>query len=229
MVLSAAELSALLLSLKIGFVAATFSLPFAIAFALLLARVAFTGRWIVDAVLRLPLVLPPVVIGYLLLIAFGRNGVIGSALLSCCDISFSFRWTGAALASAIMAFPLMVRAMRLSIEAIDRRLEASAATLGANPVFVFLTITLPLSAPGLLAAYILGFAKALGEFGATITFVSNIPGETQSLPLAIYSAMQMPDGDPLVIRLALMSIFISVIAIGGSEWIASRMRKRGPA
>ena len=229
MVLSSAEYSALFLSLKIGFVAATCALPAAIGFAYLLARTNFRGRWLVDSVIHLPLVLPPVVIGYLLLIGFGKNGPIGSSLFACCGISFSFRWTGAALASAIMAFPLMVRAMRLSIEAIDRRYEQSASTLGASPLFVFLTITLPLSAPGLLAAYIIGFAKALGEFGATITFVSNIPGETQSLPLAIYSAMQTPNGDPMVIRLALISIAISAFAIGGSELIAARMRKRGAA
>lgn len=227
MVLSPAEYSALYLSLKIGIVAATCSLPVALAFAYLLARVNFRGRWLVDSIIHLPLVLPPVVIGYLLLVGFGKNGVIGSALIACCDMSFSFRWSGAALASGIMAFPLMVRAMRLSIDAIDQRLEQSASTLGASPGFVFLTITLPLSAPGLLVAYIIGFAKALGEFGATITFVSNIPGETQSLPLAIYSAMQTPNGDSMVIRLSLISIAISAIAIGGSELIATRMRKRG--
>ena len=226
MVLSAAEFDAFFLSLKIGIVAATGALPFALIIAYVLVRYSFPGRWLLNTVVHLPLVLPPVVIGYLLLIAFGRKGIIGSALESCCNISFGFRWTGAALASAIMALPIMVRAIRISIELLDRRLEQSAATLGASPAFVFFTITLPLVAPGLIAAYILGFAKALGEFGATITFVSNIPGETQGLPLAIYSAMQSPDGNSIVIHLALLSIAISVIAIGGSEWLADRMHKR---
>ena len=226
MVLSPAELSALVLSIKIGLVAASVALPFAIASAWVLARVNFPGRWLFGAILHLPLVLPPVVIGYLLLIGFGRNGLIGSVLLSCCNLSFSFRWTGAALASGIMAFPLMIRAIRISIEAIDRRLEESASILGASPILVGLTVTLPLAAPGILAAYILGFAKALGEFGATITFVSNIPGETQTLPLAIYSFMQDPNGDAMVIRLAVLSIVVSVIAIGGSEWMAARFRNR---
>lgn len=226
MVLSSAEATAFILSLKIGLFAAIGILPLAILVAFILARYTFPGKFLLDTLVHLPLVLPPVVVGYILLIAFGRNGPIGSALLACCNISFSFRWTGAALASAIMAFPLMVRAIRISIEAVDRRLEQSAATLGAHPVFIILTITLPLAMPGILAAVILGFAKALGEFGATITFVSNIPGETQGLPLAIYSAMQVPNGDAMVLRLAFLSIFISVIALLASEWLAKTMRRR---
>lgn len=225
MVLSSAEISALILSLKVGLVAASAALPIAISFALILARGRFHGRWIIDTLIHLPLVLPPVVVGYTLLVAFGRNGFIGSALLACCNLSFGFRWTGAALASAVMAFPLMVRAIRISIEAVDQRLEQSASSLGASPLFVFLTITLPLSLPGIIAAYILGFAKALGEFGATITFVSNIPGETQTLPLAIYSFMQMPNGETMVMNLVLISIGISLVAISGSEWIVYRFRK----
>lgn len=226
MVFSPAEMTALLLSVKIGVVAASTALPLAILVAFCLARLTFPGRFLLDTLVHLPLVLPPVVVGYLLLIAFGRNGVIGSTLYDCCGLVFGFRWTGAALASAIMAFPLMVRAIRLSIETVDKRLEQSAASLGASPGLIFFTITLPLAAPGVLAAYILGFAKALGEFGATITFVSNIPGETQSLPLAIYSAMQTPDGDQMVMRLVFLSIAISVIALIGSEWLAGHMRKR---
>jgi molybdate transport system permease protein len=226
MVLSPAEITTLFLSVQIGFVAASLALPVAVGVAYVLARCTFPGRFLLDTLIHLPLVLPPVVVGYLLLIAFGRNGMIGEALYNCCGISFSFRWTGAALASGIMAFPLMVRAIRLSIEAVDRRLEQSAATMGAAPFFVFVTVTLPLAAPGLLAAYVLGFAKALGEFGATITFVSNIPGETQTLPLAIYSAMQTPDGNESVLRLVMLSIAISVIALLGSEWLSASMRKR---
>ncbi len=226
MVLSSAELSALLLSLKIGLAAAAFTLPIAIVAAYVLARKTFPGRFLLDTLVHLPLVLPPVVIGYVLLIAFGRNGVIGAALYDCCGISFAFRWTGAALASAVMAFPLMVRAIRISIEAVDRRLEDAAATLGAPPAFVLLTVTLPVAAPGILAAFILGFAKALGEFGATITFVSNIPDETQGLPLAIYTAMQTPNGSEMVMRLALLSIAISIIALLASEWLAAIMRRR---
>lgn len=226
MVLSPAELSALFLSLKIGLVAAAFTLPIAIVTAYILARKSFPGRFLLDMLVHLPLVLPPVVIGYGLLIAFGRNGVIGTALYDCCGLSFAFRWTGAALASAVMAFPLMVRAIRISIEAVDRRLEDAAATLGAPPALVLLTVTLPVAAPGILAAFILGFAKALGEFGATITFVSNIPDETQGLPLAIYTAMQTPNGNEMVMRLVLLSIAISILALLASEWLAAIMRRR---
>lgn len=226
MVLSPAELSALFLSLKIGLVAAAFTLPIAIVTAYILARKSFPGRFLLDMLVHLPLVLPPVVIGYGLLIAFGRNGVIGAALYDCCGLSFAFRWTGAALASAVMAFPLMVRAIRISIEAVDRRLEDAAATLGAPPTLVLLTVTLPVAAPGILAAFILGFAKALGEFGATITFVSNIPDETQGLPLAIYTAMQTPNGNEMVMRLVLLSIAISILALLASEWLAAIMRRR---
>jgi len=226
MVLSTAEIDALTLSLKIGMVAAFAALPFALACAWLLARTRFPGRWVLDTMIHLPLVLPPVVVGYVLLIAFGRNGFIGSPLNACCNITFSFRWTGAALASAIMAFPLMVRAIRLSLEAVDQRIEQSAASLGASPFFVFVTITLPLTAPGIISGLILGFAKALGEFGATITFVSNIPGETQTLPLAIYSFLQIPNGDEMVLRLSILSIIVSLVAIGGSEWFSARLRIR---
>jgi molybdate transport system permease protein len=215
--LSAAEWTAVALSLKVGLVATLATLPLAYGLAYLLARRRFPGRFLVDALVHLPLVLPPVVTGYLLLIAFGRGGPLafaGDAML--------FRWTGAALAAAVMALPLMVRAMRLSIEGVDRRLVGAARSLGASPRRAFLTITLPLSLPGVLAGAVLGFAKAMGEFGATITFVSSIPGETQTLPLAIYGLLQVPGAEDGVVRLALLSIALSLGALLASEWLVRR-------
>jgi molybdate transport system permease protein len=219
------EWTAILLSLRVAACATLFGVPLAIAFAFVLARGRFPGRGLLDAVVVLPLVLPPVVTGYLLLIVFGRRGFVGHALESCCGIVFSFRWTGAALAAGVMAFPLIVRAIRLSIEAVDRRLEVAAATLGAPPVLVFATVTLPLATPGIIAGAVLGFAKALGEFGATITFVSNIPGETQTIPLAIYTFMQVPDGDAATGRLAVVAIVLGVGAVALSEWLARRFKQ----
>ncbi|WP_236841935.1 molybdate ABC transporter permease subunit [Bosea sp. PAMC 26642] len=202
------------------------SLPFGLAVAWLLARGRFWGKSILDAVVHLPLILPPVVTGYLLLIWFGRRGPVGHFLHDWFGIVLSFRWTGAVLASAVMGFPLMVRAIRLSIEAVDRKLEDAAGTLGANPAYVFLVVTLPLCLPGILVGMILCFAKAMGEFGATITFVSNIPGETQTLPSAIYTFTQVPDGDAGAMRLTLISIAISVTALFVSEWLARLVARR---
>jgi molybdate transport system permease protein len=192
--------------------------------ALILARGRFPGRTLLDGLVHLPLVLPPVVTGYLLLIGFGRRGPIGAFIESTFGIVFAFRWTGAALACGVMGFPLLVRAIRLSIEAVDRRLEDTAESLGARRVVVFATVTLPLIVPGLLAGAVLGFAKALGEFGATITFVSNIPGETQTIPTAIYTALQIPGAEAEAIRLSLVSIVISLGALLLSELLARRMR-----
>jgi molybdate transport system permease protein len=225
--LSAAEWTALALSLKVALWATLCSLPFGIAVAMLLARGRFPGRFLLDIAVLLPLVLPPVVTGYALLLLFGRQGVIGKFLDGTFGLVFAFRWTGAALAAAVMGFPLMVRALRVSIEAVDRRLEQAASTLGAPPLWVFLTVTLPLALPGVLAGALLAFAKSLGEFGATITFVSNIPGETQTLPTAIYSLLQSPGGDSGVVRLALVSVALSVLALAVSEWLARRARREG--
>jgi len=222
-VLSAAEWEIVALSLRVGVVATLAALPPAFALAWLLARRNFPGRVLLDGLVHLPLVLPPVVTGWLLLLAFGRNGVLGALLADCCGVTVAFRWTGAAIAAAVMALPLMVRSLRLSLEAVDPRLENAARTLGATPWRVFRTITLPLAMPGILAASVLGFARSLGEFGATITFVSNIPGETRTLPLAIYSAMQLPDGDRLVMRLSLISIVLALAALGIAE---SLLRKQ---
>lgn len=219
--LSAEEWDAVRLSLRVASVAMLASLPFGIAVAWLLARREFWGKSLLNGLVHLPLVLPPVVTGYLLLLSFGTRGPIGSVLAEF-GIVFSFRWTGAALASAVMGFPLMVRAIRLSIEAVDTKLEAAASTLGANRAFVFLTVTLPLIAPGIIAGMILCFAKAMGEFGATITFVSNIPGETQTLPSAIYSFTQVPGGDPEALRLTAISVAISLAALMASEVLARR-------
>jgi molybdate transport system permease protein len=210
------------LSLRISIVATLVALPFGIAIATLLARKSFWGKSLVDAVVHLPLVLPPVVTGYLLLITFGRRAPVGAFLYEHFGIVFSFRWTGAALACGVMAFPLMVRAIRLSIEAIDRRLEDAAKTLGANRFWNFVTITLPLSLPGIIAGMVLAFARALGEFGATITFVSNIPGETQTISAAIYSLTQVPDGDAAALNLVIVAIAISLAALVASEWFARR-------
>ncbi len=224
--MTAEEWTAVRLSLLVATTATLASLPFGIAIAWLLARGKFWGKSILDTVVHLPLILPPVVTGYLLLLSFGRRGFIGSFLADEFGIVFSFRWTGAALACAIMGFPLMVRAIRLSIEAVDRRLEAAAGTLGANPLWVFATVTLPLCLPGIIAGAILGFAKSMGEFGATITFVSNIPGETQTLPSLIYTLTQVPGGDAAAMRLTLVSIAISMVALLGSELLARRIGSR---
>ena len=218
-----AELTAIALSIKVAGVAALASLPLGVAVAWLLARTRFPGKSLLDALVHLPLVLPPVVVGYVLLVSFGNQGAIGQFLASF-GIDFAFRWTGAALASAIMGFPLMVRAIRLSIEATDRRLEQAASTLGASPWRVFRSITLPLAWPGIVAGMALAFAKALGEFGATITFVSNIPGETQTLSSAIYGLMQVPGGEAGIWRLAAVAMGISLLALLLSEWLVRRHR-----
>ena len=220
--LSAAEWDVVVLSLKVSTVAMLASLPVAYSLAWLLARKRFPGRMLVDAAVYLPLVLPPVVTGWLLLILFGRHGPVGSWLEDWFGITLMFRWTGAALAAAVMALPLMVRAMRLSIEAVDRRLEQTARTLGAGPVRAFATITLPLTLPGILAGAVLGFARSIGEFGATITFVSNIPGQTRTLPLAIYSGLQIPGTEMQVARLAVISVVLSLAALMLSEWLVRR-------
>jgi molybdate transport system permease protein len=222
------EWTAVALSLRVSLVAMLVSLPFGIAIAWLLARKDFWGKALLDGLVHLPLVLPPVVTGYLLLITFGRRGAVGSFLADF-GIVFSFRWTGAALACGVMAFPLLVRAIRLSFEAIDRRLEDAASTLGARPLAVFFTVTLPLALPGVIAGMVLGFAKALGEFGATITFVSNIPGETQTLSAAIYTFTQIPGGDAAAGRLVIVAVVIALAALVASEWFARRagMRTHG--
>jgi molybdate transport system permease protein len=220
--LSPAEWTAVELSLRISIVATAFALPFGIAIGWLLARKNFWGKALLDGVAHLPLVLPPVVTGYLLLISFGRRGPVGAFLYDHLGIVFSFRWTGAALACGIMGFPLMVRPIRLALEAIDRRLEDAAATLGANHALVFFTVTLPLALPGIIAGVLLCFARALGEFGATITFVSNIPGETQTISAAIYTLTQVPGGDAAAGRLVLIAIVLSFAALLASEWLARR-------
>jgi len=210
------------LSLRVGALAVALTLPLAFALAWILARWRFPGRVLLDALVHLPLVLPPVVTGWLLLVAFGPAGPVGRWLEEWFGVVLIFRWTGAALAAAIMALPLMVRAMRLSIEAIDSRLEGAARTLGAGRWHAFRTVSLPLALPGIFAALVLGFARSIGEFGATITFVSNIPGETQTLPLAIYSALQVPGGEAMVTRLALLSVVLSLAALVLSEWLVRR-------
>jgi molybdate transport system permease protein len=225
---SPAELTAIALSLKVATVAALASLPFGIATGWLLARRDFLGKSLLDAVVHLPLVLPPVVVGYALLVLFGNNGAIGAPLRDWLGVGFAFRWTGAALASAIMGFPLMVRSIRLSIEAADRKLEQAASTLGATPWRVFRTVTLPLAWPGIFAGAVLAFAKALGEFGATITFVSAIPGETQTISAAIYGLLQVPGGERGVLRLALVAVAISLLALLAAEALARRVRHEAP-
>ena len=229
MSLSAEEWTAVRLSLLVAVTAMAASLPLGVAVAWLLARGRFWGKSLLDVVVHLPLILPPVVTGYLLLILFGKKGPIGSFLDQTFGIVLAFRWTGAALACAVMGFPLMVRAIRLSMEAVDTRLESAAGTLGANPFWVFLTITLPLCLPGVIAGAILAFAKAMGEFGATITFVSNIPGETQTLPSAIYTFTQVPGGDAGAMRLTLISVAISMGALLVSELLARRVGARHAA
>ncbi|MDP9734186.1 MULTISPECIES: molybdate ABC transporter permease subunit [Agrobacterium] len=224
--LSPEEWTAIRLSLWVSSVAMLASLPFGILIALALARGRFWGKSLLNGIVHLPLILPPVVTGFLLLVLFGRRGAIGQFLDSWFGIVFSFRWTGAALACAVMAFPLMVRSIRLSIEAVDRKLEEAAGTLGANPLWVFLTVTLPLILPGIIAGMILAFAKAMGEFGATITFVSNIPGETQTLSAAIYTFTQVPGGDAGALRLTIVSVAISMLALLVSELLARVIGKR---
>jgi molybdate transport system permease protein len=225
-VLSHDEIQAIRLSLRVATWAVIWSLPFGVLAALVLARGRFPGKALLDTVLHLPLILPPVVTGYGLLLLFGRRGVLGAFLANTLGIVFAFRWTGAALASAVMGFPLLVRAIRLAVEAVDRRLEDAAGTLGAAPGWVFLTVTLPLILPGVVAGAILAFARSLGEFGATITFVSNIPGETQTLPSAIYTFTQVPGGDAGAIRLSIIAIVIAALALLGSEFLARRVGQR---
>jgi molybdate transport system permease protein len=220
------EWTAIWLSLRVALVATLAALPVAIWIAYLLARKTFPGRQLLNGLVHLPLVLPPVVTGYLLLVLFGQQGPIGSFLDQTFGVSFAFRWTGAALAAGIMAFPLMVRAIRLGFEAVDSGLEDAAATLGASRWRILLTVTLPLVVPGILAGAILGFAKALGEFGATITFVAAIPGQTQTIPTAIYGLLQVPGSEPAVLSLVIVSIILAMGALLMSEWLARRMAKR---
>jgi len=223
---SSEELTAIRLSLRVAFWAMLGSLPVGVVIALLLSRGRFWGKSLLNVLVYLPLIMPPVVTGYLLLLLFGRKGPIGAFLAETLGIVFAFRWTGAALACAVMGFPLLVRSIRLSIDAVDRRLEDAAGTLGANALWIFLTITFPLILPGILAGMILSFARALGEFGATITFVSNIPGETQTLPTAIYMLIQVPGGDLAALRLTLVSIAISMLALFASEALIERATRR---
>jgi molybdate transport system permease protein len=223
--LSPEELGILALSLRVAFVSVICSLPLAILVAHGLARLSFPGKTLVDAIIHLPLVLPPVVVGFALLVLFGKRGPIGSLLDEWFGVVFAFRWTGAALASAIMGFPLMVRAIRLSIEAIDQRLEVAARTLGGSRLWVFASITLPLALPGIITGTLLSFARGLGEFGATITFVSNIPGETQTLPLAIYTLTQVPGGESHALRLSIIAVVLSIVALATSEWLTQRSNR----
>lgn len=223
--LSPQEWQALALSLKVALWATLLSLPLGIVTALALARGRFPGRQILNGLVHLPLILPPVVTGYLLLLTFGRKGLIG-AWLDQIGIVLAFRWTGAVLAAAVMAFPLMVRAIRLAIEAVDPKLEQAASTLGASRLAVFLTVTLPLILPGIVAGAILSFAKAMGEFGATITFVSNIPGQTQTLPSAIYAFLQMPGGDTSALKLVGVSVVVAMAALLASEWVGRAVARR---
>jgi molybdate transport system permease protein len=223
---SAAEIEAVRLSLRVAFWAMVGSLPFGLATAMVLARGRFWGKTLLDGLVHLPLVMPPVVTGYLLLLLFGRQGPLGRLLDQCCDIVLAFRWTGAALASAVMGFPLLVRAIRLSLDAVDRRLEEAAGTLGAGKLFVFALVTLPLIAPGIVAGMVLSFARSLGEFGATITFVSNIPGETRTIASAIYTLTQTPGGDIGALRLTVVSITLSFAALLTADLLARRMGRR---
>lgn len=226
MTLSPEELAAVRLSLRVAFWAVAASLPAGVVLAMILARGRFWGKTLLEVFVYLPLVLPPVVTGYALLLLFGRRGFLGSFLADRLGIVLAFRWTGAAVASAVMAFPLLVRAIRLSVEAVDRRLEEAAGTLGANPLWVFATVTLPLILPGILAGAVLAFARSLGEFGATITFVSNIPGETQTLPSAIYTFIQVPGGERGALRLSAIAVAISVFALLFAEVLGRRIARR---
>jgi molybdate transport system permease protein len=220
------EWSAVQLSLRVALLSTAVSLPFGLFFAWLLARRDFLGKGLLNGIVHLPLVLPPVVVGYALLVLLGRKGAIGAWLYDTLGVTVAFKWEGAAVASAVMGFPLMVRAIRLSLDAVDRRLEAAALTLGASPVRVFATITLPLALPGVVTGAILAFARSLGEFGATITFVSNIPGETRTLPLALYSYTQVPGGDGPALRLAVISVVLAMAALLASEILARRVAAR---
>tara|TARA_A100001037_G_scaffold105556_1_gene95840 strand:- start:530 stop:1225 length:696 start_codon:yes stop_codon:yes gene_type:complete len=224
--LSPEELEALQLSLKVSFWAVGISLPFGILTAWCLARLEFPGKVLIDAIIHVPLVVPPVVVGYMLLLLLGKNGALGSWLHDTLGITVGFSWQGAAIAAAVMAFPLMVRAIRLSLESVDRRMEQTARTLGAGPVDVFFSITLPLSGSGIVAGTILAFARALGEFGATITFVSSIPGETTTLPLALYSLAQIPGEEGGALRLMIISVTVAFAAMVAAEIIARRVRRR---
>ena len=224
--MSPLEIEALLLSLQVALTAIGVSLPLAIFIAWLLARKTFPGKSVLDGIVHLPLILPPVVVGYVLLVTLGRNDTLGRWLFETFDITLAFTWKGAAVAAAVMAFPLMVRAIRLSLEAVDAGLEDAARTLGASPVRVFATVTLPLASPGVLSGAVLGFARALGEFGATITFVSNIPGETRTLPIALYTLTQIPGGEDGAFRLVLISIAVAFAALLVSEIMARRLKAR---
>ena len=224
--MSPAETEALLLSLRVGLWSVLLSLPPGLVVAWLLARRAFPGKFLLNGLVHLPLVVPPVVVGYLLLLLLGRRGPLGGLLEAWFGISVAFTWKGAAVAAGVMGFPLMVRAIRLSLDAVDRGIEAAARTLGAGPAWVFLTITLPLILPGILTGVILAFARSLGEFGATITFVSNIPGETRTLPLALYTATQLPGGEAIALRLAVLSVALAMAALIGSEIMARRLNAR---
>jgi molybdate transport system permease protein len=223
--LTAMETEALLLSLRVAAWSVSICLPLGLMTAWILARVQFPGKFVIDGLVHLPLIVPPVVIGYLLLVGFGRQGVFGAWLFDVFGITLAFSWRGAAVAAAVMSFPLMVRAIRLSLEAVDPKLEEAARTLGASPVWVFITITLPLIVPGLITGAILAFARSLGEFGATITFVSNIPGETRTLPLALYTLVQSPDGEAGALRLVVISVVLALSALIGSEYLARRWRR----
>ena len=224
--LSPEAATALMLSLRVSLVATLASLPVGILVAYALARGRFVGHGLLNGLVHLPLILPPVVTGYLLLLTFGRQGWIGATLWDWFGFTFAFRWTGAALAAAVMAFPLLVRAIRLAIEAVDPKLEEAASTLGASRLVVFLTVTLPLILPGIIAGAVLAFAKAMGEFGATITFVANIPGETQTLPTAIYAFLQVPGGDGAALRLVAVSVAVAMVALVVSKWLSRRVARR---
>ena len=224
--LSPEEWRAVALSLRVSFWATLLSLPLGVFVAYALARWEFWGKQLLNGLVHLPLILPPVVTGYLLLLTFGRKGYVGQFLDEWFGIVLAFRWTGAVLAAAVMAFPLMVRAIRLAIEAVDPKLEEAASTLGAPRLWVFATVTLPLILPGVIAGAVLAFAKAMGEFGATITFVSNIPGQTQTLPSAIYAFLQVPGGDPQAFRLVWVSVFVAMAALVGSEWLGRAVARR---
>ncbi|MEQ8321514.1 MAG: molybdate ABC transporter permease subunit [Rhodospirillales bacterium] len=220
------EIEALKLSLQVALAAVGFSLPIAVFTAWLLARKEFAGKSLVDGFVHLPLILPPVVVGYVLLVGLGRNGIVGGFLHDVFGITIAFTWKGAAVAAAVMAFPLMVRAIRLSLESVDQGLEQAARTLGASPLRVFATVTLPLASPGILTGAILGFARSLGEFGATITFVSNIPGETRTLPIALYTLTQIPGGEAGAFRLVVISVLVAFAALLASELLARRLKAK---
>lgn len=226
MILTDPEWQAVLLSLKVSFIAVLISLPLGVLIAWILARCQFVGKTLLDGIVHLPLVLPPVVVGYMLLISMGRRGFIGEWLYRWFDITFAFNWRGAVLAAAVMSFPLMVRAIRLALESVDLRLEAAARTLGAGRWRVFFTITLPLILPGLIAGVVLAFARSLGEFGATITFVANIPGQTRTIPSAMYTLLQTPGGETAAARLCLISIVLALLSLILSEWLAKVSHRR---